>query len=269
MRVLGYVEGHHLFFEQRHAETREQLPALAAELVTHKVDLIVTNGTPATLAAKQATTIIPIVFSLNADPVQSGLVASFARPGGNLTGFALDLYGDKLLEILKEAVPGSGRVACPCRGNLQPQHWARIVDAARGLGLEILDTAVHGPDDFDHFFAAAQSAGADALLVPNVGWFSPHLTRLGELAAQRRLPAIGGARRFAEAGGLLSYRRKREDIDRIAATYVDKLLQGAKPGDLPVEQPMQFELVINLTTAKTLGITIPPTLLFQADKVIQ
>ena len=269
MRLLGYVDGHNLFIEQRHAETREQLPALAAELVTRQVDLIMTSGTAATRAAKQATATIPIFFTLGSDPVQSGLVASFARPGGNLTGFAVGLYEDKMLEILKEAVPGMVRVACTLRRNPANPIWARIEEAARGLGLEILDIAVQGPADFDRFFTEARRAGADAVLVHNAAWFLPHLTRLGELAAQSRLPAIGYNRRFVEAGGLLSYGRKEEYALRIAATYVDKLLQGAKPGDLPVDQLLQFELVINLKTAKALGLTISPTLLFQADEVIK
>jgi putative tryptophan/tyrosine transport system substrate-binding protein len=166
LRVLGYVEGHNLSFECRNAETREQLPALAAELVTRQVDLIVTFGTPAAQAAKQATTTIPIVFNLADDPVQNGLVTSFARPSGNLTGIARGLYEDKLLEILKEAIPGIRRVACPCPRDIP--HRAQIVDAARRLGLEILDIAVHGPEDIDHFFVTARRAGTDAMLVPNV-----------------------------------------------------------------------------------------------------
>ena len=270
MRVRGYVDGHNLFIERRHAETREQLPTLAAELVALKVDLIATSGTPATRAAQQATMTIPIVFGLSADPVQSGLVASWAQPGGNLTGIVSGLYDDKQLEILKAAVPGIVRVACLCPRNLGNPFSAQITDAARGLGLELLDIAVSEPNDFDRFFAEARRAGADAVFVCNTAWFLPHLTRLGELAAQSRLPAIGYNRRFTEAGGLLSYAREGgKDGPRIAATYIDKLLQGAKPGDLPVQQPMQFELVINLKTAKALGLTIPPTLLFQADEVIK
>jgi putative ABC transport system substrate-binding protein len=268
LRVLGYVEGHNLFFERRHAQTWEQLPALAAELVTHRVDLIITHGTPATQAAKQATTTIPIVFSIAADPVQRGLVASFARPGGNLTGFTAGLYEDKLLEILKEAIPGIRLVACMCRRDPGNPSWTRIVDASRGLGLEIREAAIQGPEDLEPFFVVAHSMGADAVLVPDVAWFAPHLTRLGALAAQSGLPAIGFRRQFVEAGGLLSYGRQGGYEPRIAATYVDKLLQGAKPADLPVDQLMQFELIINLKTAKALGLTLPPRLLFQADEVI-
>jgi putative tryptophan/tyrosine transport system substrate-binding protein len=266
MRSLGY-EDHKLFFECRNAETREQLSALAAELVTRQVDLILTFGTPAAQAAKQATTTIPIVFNLAADPVQSGLVASFARPGGNLTGIARGVYEDKLLEILKEAIPGIRRVACPCPRDLP--FGARIGDAARRLGLEILAIAVSGPKDIDHFFVAARRAGADAMLVPNVAWFSQHLPRFGALAAQSQLPAIGFRRDFAESGGLLSYARLQGDTFPRLAVLVDKILQGSKPADLPVEQPMRFELVINLKTAQALGITIPPTLLFQATEILR
>jgi putative tryptophan/tyrosine transport system substrate-binding protein len=269
LHMLGYVDGHNLVIEQRHVETREQLPALAAELVTRQVDLIVTLGTPATRAAKQGTTTIPIVFNLSADPVQSELVASLARPGGNLTGFAGGLYEDKLLEILKEAVPGVVRVACPCRSGPENLGWVRIVDAARVLGLEIQAIDVHGPDDFERFFAAARHAGADAVLVHNVSWFFSHVTRLAELAAQSRLPAIGYSRQFVEAGGLLSYAPKRGESQHRVAAQVDKILQGGRPADIPVERPIGFELVINLKAARALGLTIPSSLLFRADEVIQ
>jgi putative ABC transport system substrate-binding protein len=178
------------------------------------------------------------------------------------------LYDDKLLEMLKEAVPGIKRVACTLRRNPENPTWARIVDAAQSLDLEILDIAVQGPDDFAPFFAAARHAGANAVLVHNVAWFAPHLRRLGELAAQSHLPAISHARAFAEAGGLLAYTRTGSDADRTAA-QVDKILQGRKPADLPVEQPMRFALIINLKTAKALGLTIPPTVLLQANEVIQ
>ena len=269
MRLLGYVEGDNLFFEHRHAETPEQLPALAAELVAYKVDLIITIGTPATWAAKRATTTIPIFFGLANDPVQSGLVASYAQPGGNLTGIVVGLYPDKQLEILKEAVPGIVRVACLCP---PPENAARapLMDAARRLGLELLEIAVSGVNDFDRFFAEARRVRADAVFVHNYAWLSPHLTGFGELAAQSRLPAIGYHRQFAEAGGLLSYAPMGEEYRlRIAATYVDKLLQGAKPGDFPVHQLMEFELVINLKTAQALGLTLPPSLLLQANEVIR
>jgi putative ABC transport system substrate-binding protein len=268
LRLLGYVEGHNLFLERRYAEKGEDLPALAAELVTRKVDLMLTFGTRATRAAQQATATIPIVFYLGNDPVRSGLVTSYARPGGNLTGVAVGLYGDKQLAILKEAVPGVVRVACPVQRN-PDFSWVQIADTARELGLEILDIDVPGPDGFDDFFAAARRAGADAVIVPNITWFLPYLMRLGDLAAQSRLPAIGFRRPFAEGGGLFSYGQKQEETIASAAAQVDKLLKGAKPADLPVLQPMRFELVINLKTAHALGLAMPPILLFQADEVIR
>ena len=269
LRVLGYIDGHNLVLEQRHAERPEQLPAFAAELVTRQVDLIVTVGTPATRAAKQATTTVPIVFTLSADPVQSELVASLARPGVNLTGYTSGVQTDKMLEILKEAVPGIVRVACPRRSDPTDPFWVQAVDAARVLGLELQAIDVQGPDDFERFFAAAPSVGADAILVHDEARFSPHLARLGQLAAQSRLPAIGFRRQFAEGGGLLAYSRKQgENISRMAA-QVDKILKGAQPADIPVERPIRFELVINLKTAQTLGLTIPPVLLFQADEVLK
>jgi len=270
LRGLGYVDGHNLVIEQRHAATREQLPALAAELVAQQVDLIVTHGTPATRAAKQATTTVPIVFLLSADPVQTGLVASFARPGGNLTGFCSVTQEDKRLALLKEAVPGVVRVACLCRRNPDPTSpWAQTVAAAPRLGLELVDIAVQGPHDFDHFFAAARHAGADAVLVPDAADFMSHLRHLGELAIQSRLPAVGPRRPFVEAGGLLSYARKEGEHVARAAAQIDKILRGATPADLPVEQPLRFELVVNLKTAKALGLTLSPQFLFQAEEVIQ
>jgi putative tryptophan/tyrosine transport system substrate-binding protein len=274
LRTLGYVDGQNLLFEPHYAETREQLPALAAQLVQRQVDLIITYGTPAMRAAQQATSTIPIVFALGADPVQNGLVASYARPGGNLTGLASGFYEDKLLELLKACVPGIVRVACLCRSPRVP--W--IVDAAQRLGLELLDLDALALQDLDlpqlgalgaleRFFAAARGGGADAVLVHNVAEFYRHLPRLGELAAQSRLPAIGFERTFAASGGLLSYEAKM-NVSRMAAP-VDKILKGAKPADLPVEQPIKFELIINLKTAQKLGLTIPPSLLFQATEVIR
>jgi putative ABC transport system substrate-binding protein len=271
LRTLGYVVGHNLAFDPHYTETREQLPALAAELVRRQVDLIITYGTPATRAAREATSTIPIVFALGADPVQTGLVASYARPGGNLTGLASGLYEDKMLELLKACVPHIVRVACLCRSPRVP--W--IVDAAQRLGLELLTLDMVGLQDFDvnradaveRFFASIRGAGAEAVLVHNVGEFYRHLPRLGELAAQSRLPAVGFERTFAASGGLLSYEAKMR-VSRMAAP-VDKILKGAKPADLPVERPTTFELVINLKTAQALGIIIPPLLLFQATDVIR
>ena len=269
LRMLGYVEGDNLFCERRYAEKKEHLPALAAELVTRKVDLMLTFGTAATRVAQQATSTIAIVFYLGSDPGRSGLVASSARPGGNLTGVAVGLYGDKQLAILKEAVPGIVRVACPFQRQPENPDWVQFADAAQKLGLELLHIAVPAPDDFDDFFAAARRAGADAVFIPNNTWFLPHLMRLGEITAQSRLPAIGFRRPFAEGGGLLSFGQKPGESISSVAAQVDKLLKGAKPADLPVLQPMKFELIINLKTAQALGLTIPPTLLFQADEVIK
>jgi putative ABC transport system substrate-binding protein len=265
MRRLGYVEGQNLLVERRHARTQDELSVLAAELVQLKVDLIFTRGTRATQTAKQATTTIPIVFNLAADPVQSGLVAGFARPGGNLTGYALSSYEEKMLETLKGAIPGISRVACPCIEYRVPEMSA----AARSLGLKFQCIAMQGPPDFDRFFMAARRSGADAVLVHNVAWFVPHITRLAKLTAQHRLPAIGFVREFAEAGGLMSYGPKRGENWGRLAFQVDRILKGTKPADLPVEQPTRFELILNLKTAKALGLTIPPSVLLQADEVIE
>jgi putative tryptophan/tyrosine transport system substrate-binding protein len=269
LRVLGYVEDHNLVVERRYAEKEEHYPALAAELVTRQVDLILTFGTTATRAAHQATSTIAIVFYLGSDPVRSGLIASYARPGGNVTGVAVGLYGDKQLAILKEAVPGIVRVACPFERHPENPDWVQFADAAQELGLELLHIAVSAPDGFNDFFAAARRAGADAVYVPNDPRFLPHLMRLGELTAQNRFPAIGFRRPFAEGGGLLSYGQKQGETIASVAAQVDKLLKGAKPADLPVLQPMRFELIINFKTAATLGLTIPPLLLFQTDEVIK
>jgi putative tryptophan/tyrosine transport system substrate-binding protein len=265
LRELGWIEGQNLEIERRSADIREQLPGLAAELVQLKVDLIVTGGTPATRAAKEATKTIPIVFSLAGDPVESGLVASFARPGGNLTGFAVGVYGVKLLEVLKEAVPRVRRVAYPAPA---PVARPRLNAAARLLGVEIKGIAVEEPKDFDSFFVAAKHLDA-AVLVPNVAWFYPHLERIAAAAAKNGLPTIGYDRKFAESGGLLSYGpTPLQNLPRLAA-QIDKILKGAKPADLPVEQPTKFDLVINLKTAKALRLTIPPLVLLRADHVIE
>jgi ABC-type uncharacterized transport system substrate-binding protein len=269
LRGLGYVEGHNLVVERRYAQQGEPLPALAAELVTHQMDLIMTNGTQAAQAAHQATTTIPIVFILGSDPVRSGLIASYARPGGNLTGMVIGLYGEMHLAMLKEALPGMVRVACLVRAHPEHPDWVSFADTARKLGVELLNMDVPGPEGFDDFFAAARRAGADAVVVPNIVWFAPHLKRLGQLATQSGFPAIGYNRAFAEGGGLLSYGQHWGDTFARFAAQVDKLLKGAKPADVPVEHPMRFELVINLKTAHALGLAMPPTLLLQADEVIK
>ena len=264
---LGYVEGRNLAFDFRFAEGKlERLPGLAAELVRVMVDLIVTNGTPATRAAKQATATIPIVFSLASDPVEAGLVASLARPGGNLTGFTGGIFEEKQLEMLREAVPGLSRVAYLRDANYgpPPPAWR----PARSVGLEARIVDVRGPGDLEQAFAAASSARAGGLLVDDSPMLESHHRRIAELAIASRLPAIGTSRDFAEYGGLLSYGPKPGQSWARLAELTDRILKGAKPSDPPVERPTLFDLSVNLKTAKLLGLTIPDTLLIRADKVI-
>ena len=274
MRALGYVEGQNLVMEYRAAEEHyERLPALAAELVRLPVDVLVAVITPATLAAKGATTTIPIVMLGVADPVGSGLVASLARPGGNVTGvvsLAPDLVG-KQLEFLKDVLPTVSRVAVLWNpANPVAALMVREADvAAQRLGVQLHLLEARGPDAFDSAFAAMTSAHAGALLVLADAMFTQHRRRLVELAATSRLPTMHNIRPFVEAGGLMAYGVSPRDLRRRAAVYVDKILKGAKPADLPVEQPTKFQLIINLKTAEALGLTIPPTLLFQADEVIR
>jgi len=270
MRELSWIEDQNIKLEPRYADNRAQLPALAAELVQLKVDVIVTNGTPATLAAKQATTTTPIVFFLAADPVGNRVVASLARPGGNATGFAYGLYGHKMLEVLKAALPASTRVVYPVLRGEVPESNSNP-EFARGavaLGLQMQGIDVDGPQEFGSFYSAGQNAGADAVLIPDVPAFTPHLRRIGAEATSAGLPAIGYAREFADGGGLLYYGPASQHWPRLAA-QVDKILRGANPADLPVEQPTKFELIVNLKTAARLGVTIPQSLLVRADEVIQ
>ena len=249
MNELGWFEGRNITIEPRYGG-REQLRELAAELVRSKVDLILTNSTPASLAAKEATATIPIVFVVGADPVARGVVASLARPGGNLTGYAVGLYEEKMLDTLKAALPGSSRVALPAGGPPFPDTER----AARALGLELLEVEGLSPDRFDPFFVNARKAGADALFIPSIAWLSESLALLGEAATSARLPAIAAERSFARGGGLLAYGpTPGQSWPRIAA-QVDKILRGAKPADLPVEQPTRFTLAVNLKAAKALGI---------------
>jgi putative ABC transport system substrate-binding protein len=216
------------------------------------------------------TTKIPILFTLGGDPVQRGLIASYARPGGNLTGFVWGTYDDKKLEILKEAVPGLSQVAClsPRERVASPCRIPAFVNVARRLGMEIRGYDVQNPEDMDRVFAEARRDGAGAGLVPDVGWFGGHSKRLADAAAKSRLPAIGATTDFVQFGGLLYYGPKAGQEGALLATYVDRILKGAQPSDLPAEQPTRFELVINLKTAKTLGLTIPQ-LLLRADQVIE
>jgi putative ABC transport system substrate-binding protein len=278
LRDLAYVEGRNLVIEYRDAEGKpERLPALAAELVALKVDVIVTGGgTPTALAAKQATRTLPIVFAFAADPVTSGLVTSLARPGGNITGLSIlttELVG-KCLELLKQAVPGVSRVAVlwspGALGERTEKDMLKGADVAgRALGVRLQFVEARGPADFDRAFADMTKARTGALTVLPSAMFVNERRRLVDLAAKNRLPAVYPWREFVDAGGLMSYGPNVADLFRRAATYVDKILKGAKPADLPVEQPTKFELVINLKTAKALGLTIPPSLLGRADEIIQ
>jgi putative ABC transport system substrate-binding protein len=277
LRDLGYVEGRNLVIEYRDAEGKlERLPALAAELVALKVDVILAGSTVGALAAKQATRTIPIVFAAVGDPVASGLVTSLARPGGNATGSSLlapELVG-KCLEQLKQAVPGVSRVAVLWQPGGQGERTEKDMRkgadvAARALGVRLQFVEARGPADFDRAFSDMTRARAGALTVLSSTMLIGERRRLVNLVAKHRLPAAYGLREYVDAGGLMAYGANVADLFRRAATYVDKILKGAKPGDLPVEQPTKFELVINLKTAKALGLTIPPSLLGRADEVIQ
>jgi putative ABC transport system substrate-binding protein len=277
LRDLGYVEGRNLVIEYRDAEGKsEQLPARAAELVALKVDVIVAAGTPAALAAKQATRTLPTVFAAVADPVTSGLVTSLARPGGNVTGLSVlapELVG-KCLEQLKQAVPGVSRVAVLWQpggvGERTERDMLKEAEvAARALGVRLQVVEARGPEDFDRAFSEMTRARAGALTVLTSSMLFGERRRLVDLAAKNRLPAVYPWREGVDAGGLMAYGPDLADLLRRAATYVDKILKGAKPADLPVLQPTKFELVINLKTAKALGLTIPPSLLQRADEIIQ
>jgi ABC-type uncharacterized transport system substrate-binding protein len=274
LHALGYVEGTNLFLEYRwSAGNTEQLRAQAAELVRLGVSIIVTGGPLATQAAKDMTPTIPIVMARDFDPVADGFVASLGRPGGNITGVSMltrDL-SEKRLELLRNMVPGMARIAIiwnPAEVSAARQ-LRDTEEAARVLGLQVQALEVRGRDDFEGAFAAARQGRADGLTVLADPVTSDYRAQLIDLATQSRLPTMYWERAFVDAGGLMSYAASDPDIYRRAATYVDKILKGAKPADLPVEQPTKFELVINLKTAQALGITIPPTLLFQADAVIR
>jgi putative ABC transport system substrate-binding protein len=276
LRDLGYVEGQNLAFERRYAENNlERLPDLATELVRLHVDIIVTGGsTPATLAAKQATSTIPILMvGIGMDPVEAGLVASLARPEGNVTGMAASgLEGwEKRLEPLKEAVPRLSRVALlwnPANpGNVL---CLRAVQAATlRMGMQLHPLEVRDANAFEHAFAEIAREPPDALLICRDDLTGAHARPIADFAVRSRLPTLTPSRGYVQAGALMSYGASVPDQWRRAATYVDKILKGTKPADLPVERPMKFELVINLKTVKALGLTLPPSILFQADEVIQ
>jgi putative ABC transport system substrate-binding protein len=274
LRDLGYVEGRDFVIEFRsYGETRERLTAVMTDLVALKVDVIVVTATPSALAAKQATTTLPIVFTSVGDPVGIGLVTSLRRPGGNVTGFSVvaqDLVG-KLLELLKQAVPDVSRVAVLVNADDRSTN-ARLeaaAVAARALGVQLQVVETRSPADFDRGFSDMTRARAGALAVLPHPMFTIERGRLVELAAKHRLPTMFPYREFVDAGGLMAYGANLVDLSRRAATYVDKILKGAKPGDLPVEEPTKFDLVINLKAAKALGLTIPPSLLARADQVIE
>jgi putative ABC transport system substrate-binding protein len=274
LRELGYVEGQNILIEGRwYGEQTERLPALAAELVRLKVDVIVAGAPPAPEAAQRATSTIPIVFASHGDPVGSGLVASLARPGGNVTGLSIlspELVG-KQLQLLKEAVPRISRVAVLWNPTIPIQELVlrEAEVAARSLKVQLQVLEARAPGDFASAFSAMTKDRAGGLISLGGSIFFAQRTRIAELAAQSRLPAMYGQREYAEAGGLMAYGASIRENWRRAATYVDRLLKGAKPADLPVEQPTKFELVINLKTAKALGLTIPQSLLLRADEVIQ
>ncbi len=274
MARLGYVEGKNITFEYRAAEGREErLPTLAAELVKLNVDVIVAPGVLPALAAKDATKSIPVIYTGGADPVAAGLVASVARPGGNVTGItelSVELTG-KRLELLTETLPKISGVAVLVRGGTlnTTGRITEIETAAKALGLKLQILEVRGINDFDKVFSAFTKERVGALIeVPN-SLFHANRKRIVELANQKRLPTNFHSRDFVEAGGLMCYGENDADTLRRLATYVDKILKGAKPAELPVEQPMKFELVINLKTAKQIGLTIPQSVLFRADKVIK
>ena len=268
---LGYLEGQNISIEYGLADSADQLPAAAAELVRRNVDVIIASGTPPVPAAKNATRTIPIVFVASIDPIATGVVASLARPGGNVTGFALisaDLMG-KRLELLREVVPGLSRVAVLSQamnpGNTEYIGQAQL--AAPVLGLQLQMMAVRDPGDFDRAFT--EMLGAGAVLQLDDVLFTSYQRRTVELAARNQLPVMYGTRLFVDAGGFMAYGSDIPDHYRRAATYVDKILKGAKPADLPVQQPTKLELVINLKTAKELGLTVPPSVLARADEVIE
>jgi len=270
LRELGYVDGQNMQIEYRSAEGRlDRLPALAAELVGLKVDVIVASETPAVLAAKRVTTEIAIVMAPSGDPVGTGLISSLSRPGGNVTGLsaaAAELAG-KSLELIREFLPAARRVAALAdpANTFTKSFLAQIHASAKAAGVEVQDVMLGATQDLEPIFAGMASNGVDALIV------QPTLPRTAiiALAVKHRLPAVSGNRAFADAGGLMSYAGSLADRYRNAAPYVDKILKGAKPADLPVQQPTKFELVINLKTAKALGISVPHAMLTRADEVIE
>ncbi len=272
MRELGYVEGKNLVIEWRFADGElERLPALAAELVQLKVDIIVTAGSPAIGAAQKATTTIPIVMATAGDPVGSGFVKSLARPGGNITGLS-NMAGDiaaKFIELLRSVVPKLSRVAMLTPSATYGPLSKGVQAAAQKAGVKTLMAVASTPQEIENAFSMMVREKADAVFVGSPTVFAQQHRQIAELALKYRLPSLFQDRVDVEVGGLMSYGQKLIDNYERSATYVDKILKGAKPGDLPVEQPVSFEFVVNLKTAKALGLTIPQSLLLRADEVIQ
>ena len=274
LRDLGWIEGQNIVLEYRYSEGRaERLPGLAADLVRISVDLIVAWAAPEAGAAAKATRTIPIVFLVHGDPVGSGQVTNLARPGGNMTGSGqlLPELAAKQLELLRHAVPSISRVAVlwNAASRVKRLDMEVLQHTARTFGITLQSLEVRGLDDFATAFAAAKRVRPDALLTLVDPVTFTQRTMIAEFAARERLPAMYAVREFAEAGGLMSYGVDLRDLFRRGASYVDRILKGAKPADLPVEQPTKFELVINLKTAKALGLSIPPSLLQRADQVIE
>jgi putative ABC transport system substrate-binding protein len=272
LQELGYAEGKDVLLEYRWGDPR-RFPEFAGELVRLNVDVIATFGTPAAQAAKQATTTVPIVMALIGDPVRTGVVASLARPGGNVTGVSNLAPGmvTKRLELLKEAVPNASRVAFLWNPANQDQlaHFTEAQAGARSLGVTFQSVPVRSREELDHALAAMMQERPSVLLMTGDTVLQGQIDRILAFAAKSRLPTVHQLREDAEAGGLMSYGTSRPALIRRAAVYIDKILRGAKPGDLPVEQPTKFELVINLRTAKALGLTIPPSILVRVDEIIE
>ena len=270
----GWVEGENILFVHRYAENRlERLPELAADLVRLNVDVIAAAGTLAPLAAKRATATIPIVMLSAGDPLGSGLVASLAQPGGNVTGMSLMVpdLGGKRLELLKEVLPqvSSAAVLWNAANPYSALVFKKTQASAPTLGIEVRSLEVREPDDFDSAFEVTKRLRPDALIVVEDPLTLTNPTRITQFVAEQRLPSLYGVREFVDAGGLISYGASLADLCRRAVYYVDKILKGARPADLPVQQPTNFEMLINLKTAKALGLTIPPTLLARADEIIE
>ncbi len=272
LAALGYVEGKTVILQLRYAEGRvDRLPALAAELVQLNVDVIVAWGLEPLEAVRKATNRIPIVMVAGGDPVASGLAASLAKPGGNITGVTVGVpeIAGKRLQLLTEALPGLSRVAVLRDTTSELATFQETESAACTLNLRLLVFTVRAPADFDGAFQAAVRQRAQAVLINETSMLTAHRVKLAELAARSRLPAVGLWRASAQAGFLMSYGPQPSDLFRRVATYVDKILKGAKPADLPIERPIKFELVINLQTAKALGLSLPQPLLLRADQIIE